>query len=214
MNQNLSIGLLLSAADFELVPAWLKNHDGIGKEIIIGVDGTPDELYFALSNFHTNQSDCDIIHTPLNNDFAGARNLIIENCKTDWILFLDADELLMPNQDRFLLKSNIWNNTSQPKHYSAARYNLFNRHWISSPECHSCLMTKDSRYQNLSPYAGARPGCHEKPSSNYGGMLPNLQILHLKENWTGNFRAKGYGDSRQQEALADLHKKIEETKQP
>ena len=208
MISNLSIGLLLSQHDEHLLQPWIENHDGIAKDIIVGCDGRfPINAKIADLKSNYNQFILN-----LDNNFARARNSIISKCTTDFILFIDADELLVPDAEPYIKKLINVMADGEANSASLERYNLFSRRFVDKGNRHPCLMKSFMQYINCSPFVGASPGCHERP---YGSIevqhaLPPL-IIHLKEEWTGNFRAKGYSDIRQQEALEDLNKKIEKT---
>jgi glycosyltransferase involved in cell wall biosynthesis len=212
MNPNLTIGLLLSEKDFYLFPSWLANHDAIASEIIIGIDASVEKSaqFYLDYNLTNMKSYVWSFSCYLNNNFAAARNSILHYCKTPLMLFLDADELLVPSTKERLLPHLVQLECSNEVNvYSFERLNVFNRTFQDYPNYHACLMKKEVRYVNTSPYMNASPGCHEIPA----GMVEkkDLQILHLKENWTGNFRHKGYTDSRNAEAMADVEAKAKKT---
>lgn len=210
MINELAIGLLLSSHDMPYLKGWIARHDGIGLHIIIGLDDMQVE---DIPNYVYNcQSRVNIISTPLMNNFAQARNKIIDKSKELGCLctlFLDADELLLPNSNKSvdikcLVDSILTNNID---YYAFIRYNIFSRHLVDFPNYHPCFVKNTTEYVNYSPHYNASPGCHEQPKGNCA-WLYTYQILHLKENWTSNFRGKGYHDVRQEAALEDLNNKI------
>ncbi len=212
MNPNLTIGLLLSPKDYYLFPSWIRNHDGIASKITIGLDAEHDDDAGLWSFMYLQgqfRSKINTISCPLNNDFATARNKILEQCDTLLMLFLDADELLMPGTKERLSMFVHDIQYSSVQCYSFERINVFNRTFQDYPNHHACLMKKDVRYINTSPHIDASPGCHEVP--NGYTVKENFQILHLKENWTGNFRHKGYTDSNNSAAMADVEAKARKT---
>lgn len=220
MNDNLTIAILLSEKDKHLFTPWLRNHSDITtNKIVVGLDWSDghENAYDALELMH--DTSLDVFACRLNNDFAAARNKILEHCNTEWTLFLDADELLHPITKQLLQEPEhfkYWT-TSQGDNdcFGIYRLNIFNRHIIDVNNYHECLIKRGVRYINCSPHDGASPGCHERPARQYSRShlpLTHFQILHLKEEWTGNFRAKGYEDQNQQAAINDLNKKIEKTK--
>lgn len=215
MMQELVVGLLLSKHDLKYLKPWLKRHDEIGQSIIIGLDGLwendmPLDLFNCKSRVH-------IIQTPLNNDFAGARNKILEKSRELgylYTLFLDADELLLPNTRNGIDLSYIIGFLEKRDTITFAsllRLNIFGRHLIDYPNYHPVIVKNSTEYINHSPELGSVPGCHEKPIGD-SVIFDDLNVLHIKEVWDGNFRAKGYVDYRQNEALHDLECKIEKTK--
>lgn len=217
MNPNLTIGLLLSEKDFHLFKPWLANHDGIASEIVIGIDGDLHKFHWEVNDgpdFDSARSLVWAFSVPLNNDFAGARNTILENCKTSFMLFLDADELLVPSTKERLSQHLHDIEYSSVEAYSFERLNVFNRTFQDYPNYHACLVRADKiRYVNSSPEWGAKPGCHEVPccTISNGVVKTSFQILHLKENWTGNFRHKGYTDKNNEMAMTDVERKVKAT---
>lgn len=208
MNYDLTIGLLYSPKDNKFINSWMKNHTGIAKEIIVGEDSESPSL--ELNKY---RKSCSIFLNPLNNDFAHARNNIIQRASTNWILFLDADELLHPRSKFLLSKIDITSaikSVDNVKVISFDRLNIFNRSFINYPNQHKCLVRTDTKYINNSPFPNASPGCHETPEGQ-SVFLEDFTIIHLKENWTGNFRAKGYKDENNEWATEQLLREIKET---
>ncbi|MBB5061668.1 glycosyltransferase involved in cell wall biosynthesis, partial [Granulicella aggregans] len=62
---------------------------GIADHITIGDTGSTDNtLHIARS------LGASIVSVPWNDDFAAARNAVLAHATCDWIIFLDADEML------------------------------------------------------------------------------------------------------------------------
>ncbi len=218
MNKDLTICLLLSPSDEKFIKGWCENHDGIASRICVGIDEDGPKahnLYTKLLSL-IQKSQFFSFNLNLNNDFAGAKNQILDRCETKCRMFIDADELLMPHTADHLKTFDWEYDVVNPEgsYAGVLRYNLFNRHFVHPDNYHMCFLNDDTRFVNTSPYLNASPGCHEVPNGFRAGILnpDKYQILHLKENWTGNFRAKGYFDSRQQDAIDALEKEIEATK--
>jgi glycosyltransferase involved in cell wall biosynthesis len=57
--------------------------------IVVGDTGSTDESAAIARNF-----GAEVVAIPWENDFSRARNRILEHRKCDWILVLDADEML------------------------------------------------------------------------------------------------------------------------
>ena len=76
----------------ELLPLCLNSVKDLVDEIIIVDTGSNDRtIEIAKENGAT------IIQTEWNNDFSEARNLSLKSANTEWILYLDADEVLKGN---------------------------------------------------------------------------------------------------------------------
>lgn len=198
MIQDVTLCLLLSEKDKHLWPAWKEAHHNVCANIIVGMDG----------NFQIDHSDMDASLTTfkldLKNDFAKARNTIMEKVSSPYVMWLDADELLLPDQEQ-LLKSAI-SVLGDDNFIAAIRYNVFERRFVDHPNYHAFLMSSSMRYKNNSL------GAHETPNSTNILSTQAIKILHLKETWV-NFRSKGYKDTNQDAALEDLQKKIDKVRQ-
>jgi tetratricopeptide (TPR) repeat protein len=73
------------------LPACLKSTDGFVDELCIADTGSTDDTIAIAQHFGAR-----VISIPWNNDFSAARNLALEQVHSDWVLSLDADELLDP----------------------------------------------------------------------------------------------------------------------
>ncbi|WP_263374061.1 TPR domain-containing glycosyltransferase [Granulicella aggregans] len=69
----------------------LASVHGIADRITIGDTGSTDDTLQIARSFGAN-----IVSVPWQDDFAAARNAVLEHATCDWILFLDADEMLDP----------------------------------------------------------------------------------------------------------------------
>ena len=65
-------------------------------EVIIVDDGSTDDSLIVTQNF-TKEKNNVLIVSQKNKGLGGARNTGIENAKGDYILFLDADDWILPN---------------------------------------------------------------------------------------------------------------------
>lgn len=196
MISNLTIATQICDIDLRYMPTWLKNHNN-DCPILIGCDSN--------AFYHSTQDNVVVFQNKLNNDFAQARNNILEKVQTKYVLFLDADELLSPTTDLAHIIGFL-DNHPEYDGFAFLRLNIFGRQFIDYPNYHPCLLRSNIRYINNSPHRGASPGCHEMPVGNIG-QVDNI-IIHLKEEWTGNFRQKGYVDSNNEQAIANLERKI------
>ena len=96
-------------------------------ELIIGVDEkTKDRTVQVIDDFDTDYPDINVRHfpipSPIDIGFAAARNLTIEDVSCDWILWLDADEVLMYSEvlSRYL-RNNQFNAYSIRQHHFSIR---------------------------------------------------------------------------------------------
>lgn len=117
------------------LPRCLDSVRHIATQITVGDTGSTDNTPEIASQFNAR-----VLTIPWQNDFSLARNAVLRNARADWILFLDADEILDPqavtvlpallnDKDVFGYELPIWN-------YVAS---LTNRFWDSparpNPNC-------------------------------------------------------------------------------
>ena len=69
----------------------LQSVQGIADRITLGDTGSTDETVAIATGF-----GASIVTVPWQNDFACARNAVLAHAICDWVLFLDADEMLDP----------------------------------------------------------------------------------------------------------------------
>ena len=67
----------------------LRSVQGAVDRILIGDTGSSDNTVEIARSF-----GAEIVHVPWNNDFSQARNALLERATCDWVLVLDADEML------------------------------------------------------------------------------------------------------------------------
>jgi tetratricopeptide (TPR) repeat protein len=67
----------------------LESVAGLVDRIVLGDTGSTDDSLAIARSF-----GAEIVSVPWQNDFAHARNLVLEHSRCDWILVLDADEML------------------------------------------------------------------------------------------------------------------------
>ena len=75
----------------EMLPGCLEAIADAVDEIVIVDTGSTDRTVEIAESF-----GAKVVHFPWNGSFADARNVSIENATGDWILYLDADEHLVP----------------------------------------------------------------------------------------------------------------------
>src|SRR5271167_208379 len=113
---DMSVGLSMIVKDAETTLAQcLESVREVVDEIVIGDTGSTD-----ASTEIARRYGARIIAVPWENDFSKARNRVLEENRTDWILFMDADEVLDPaasqsipallaRQDLAGYRGTIWN---------------------------------------------------------------------------------------------------------
>jgi tetratricopeptide (TPR) repeat protein len=85
-----TLGLSMIVKDAEaLLPQCLDSVRGVVDEIVIGDTGSTDSSVEVARRYGAR-----VITVPWENDFSKARNRVLEENRTDWILFMDADEVL------------------------------------------------------------------------------------------------------------------------
>ncbi len=82
----------------QLLEQCLQSVQGLVTEIIIGDTGSTDKTKEIAAKF-----GAKIINIPWKNDFAAARNVTLGHATQPWILVLDADEVIDPNNHQFIL---------------------------------------------------------------------------------------------------------------
>ena len=76
----------------ESLARCLKSARPAVQQILIGDTGSTDDSIVIARRF-----GAKVIEFPWENDFAKARNTVLEAVQTDWVLWLDADEMLDPS---------------------------------------------------------------------------------------------------------------------
>src|SRR5262249_30328503 len=77
----------------------LESCAGLLSEIVIGDTGSQDQTVAIAKSF-----GAAILSVPWTDDFAAARNAVLREVRSDWILVLDADELLDPSAHTHLAR--------------------------------------------------------------------------------------------------------------
>lgn len=75
----------------ECLAACLDSVRGIADEIVIGDTGSSDDTVSIARGY-----EAKIVQVPWRDDFAEARNAVLQAATGDWLLHLDADEVLDP----------------------------------------------------------------------------------------------------------------------
>ncbi len=74
-----------------VLPRCLQSVAGLVDRIVIGDTGSTDNSVEIARSF-----GADVVHVTWEKDFARARNAVLKQAQCDWILVLDADEMLDP----------------------------------------------------------------------------------------------------------------------
>src|SRR5271157_758119 len=93
-----TLGLSMIVRDAEAdLARCLESVRGVVDEIVIGDTGSTDSSPEIARRFGAR-----VVSVPWENDFARARNRALEEVRTDWVLSLDADEMLDPESPRVM----------------------------------------------------------------------------------------------------------------
>jgi len=93
----LSIALIVKNEESHLT-ACLDSVQGLWDELVVVDTGSTDRTIEIAQN-----AGAKIYHFPWIGDFSAARNRSLEECHGQWILWLDADDILLP-EDRQLIR--------------------------------------------------------------------------------------------------------------
>lgn len=116
--QSLSLCMIVKDAADTLAQA-LKSAAGICDEILIGVDNTTQDDSAAVCR--RLGATVISIESPLTTGFDAARNTVMEHAKSEWLLWLDSDELLDKSWDlEKYLKDSPVESFALPQHHLAA----------------------------------------------------------------------------------------------
>jgi tetratricopeptide (TPR) repeat protein len=102
----------------------LRSIRDVVDRIVIGDTGSTDDTAAIARTFAA-----EIIPVPWNRDFAAARNAVLRHSQCDWILVLDADEMLDANGAQALAKA-----AQQPK---PAAYDVCRWNYVLETHSHS-----------------------------------------------------------------------------
>ena len=89
-----------------LLPECLKAIQAHADDCVVVDTGSTDDTMAIATNAH-----CKVSSYPWGNDFSAARNAALAQCTGDWILVLDADERIQPD-DWQVLKKHIQSDTN------------------------------------------------------------------------------------------------------
>jgi glycosyltransferase involved in cell wall biosynthesis/cytochrome c-type biogenesis protein CcmH/NrfG len=81
----------------KFLPGCLDSLRGLADEIIIADTGSTDAT-IDIARAH----GASVVYTNWNGDFAEARNFSLQHCKGKWVLYIDADERMLPEQAQYI----------------------------------------------------------------------------------------------------------------
>jgi len=89
---NLALSMIVRDAE-EHLRNCLESCKGLVSEIVIGDTGSTDQTVSIARSFGAR-----IVDVPWTDDFSAARNAVLRSTAADWVLVLDADEMLDPGE--------------------------------------------------------------------------------------------------------------------
>jgi hypothetical protein len=91
---------LIARNEEQNLPRALKSIGGIADEVIVTDTGSTDATAHIAAQF-----GAQVHHFPWCDDFSAARNFTLDQARGQWVLWLDADEELLPGSDEELTRS-------------------------------------------------------------------------------------------------------------
>lgn len=126
----------------QFIEKVIRNVQPVVDEIVITDTGSTDRTADIIKKFNVR-----LFHYRWNGDDARARNFALSQCKTDWILFIDADEFidirdckkirkLISSENRYIAYRILLRHYIDP---SVKFANLYQQDWIDSYTLHSII---------------------------------------------------------------------------
>ena len=86
MNNNLTV-VVLTKNEEENIVAVVQNAKKVAAEVLIVDSGSTDKTVQLAE-----ENGAKVVYRAWDNDFAAQRNFALQHVKTEWVLYLDADE--------------------------------------------------------------------------------------------------------------------------
>ena len=86
MNNNLTV-VVLTKNEEKNIAVVVQNAKKVAAEVLIVDSGSTDKTV-ALAE----ANNAKVVYRAWDNDFAAQRNFALQHVKTEWVLYLDADE--------------------------------------------------------------------------------------------------------------------------
>jgi tetratricopeptide (TPR) repeat protein len=138
---------LIARNEEQNLPRALKSIGGVADEVIVTDTGSTDATVDIASQF-----GAQVYHFPWCDDFSAARNFTLDQARGRWVLWLDADEELLPASDEELSRSL---DSDQVLAYNVIRQDL-----VRSDRLDLYAETWHLRLFRLDPYLRFRGRCH------------------------------------------------------
>jgi tetratricopeptide (TPR) repeat protein len=152
-------------------------------EILVLDTGSTDNTVDIVKNFTDK-----IFYKEFTNNYAEMRNYLLDKVETDWVLFLDGDELLLDIDADILVKliSNVSKDVSAIRFY---RYNFFNTGGWYTDQVIKLFRNDDAfRYNKL-----VTEKIDERLFTNKGTIIePDILLNHYGHCKSSNFRYKKF----------------------
>ena len=132
---------MITKTEEDYLENCLNSVKDIVDEIIIVDTGSKDKTIEIAKKFNAK-----IFHKPWNNDFSEARNESLKHATKDWILVLDADEIIN-KKDIEKIKTLTENN-------EYLGYMLIQRSYTNDSSSIKWVSAKDDSYEESKPYSG------------------------------------------------------------
>lgn len=185
--EGLTLSLCMIVKDEEeMLPGCLAAIQGAVDEIVVVDTGSKDRTVEIAESFGAR-----VLHFPWNGSFADARNVGIDAATGDWVIYLDADEHLVPEDARILkeLTKRTWR--------EAFYVSLTN--YTGGDDAGSAVSDLQLRMWRNRPAYRFEGRIHEQKTGNMPRYLPErfettpVRVLHygyLKSRITGRDKAR------------------------